>query len=129
MANGFTNNTDGRCRVWCRDRTYFSWTRIIARNILGRYLKDDEVVHHIDEYPGNDNHNNLVICTKQYHDSVLHAHSRSGGRPAVTDRSVIDKAIDLYNMGFSQPTITKITGLSQSYISNLVTNKRRNHGG
>ena len=46
--------------------------RKIAIKVLGRRLKEGEVIHHIDRNPANNNHNNLIICTQSYHMSVLH---------------------------------------------------------
>lgn len=45
--------------------------RIIAENVLGRPLKHDEVVHHIDKDPTNNAHNNLVIMHNWDH-TALH---------------------------------------------------------
>jgi len=47
--------------------------RKIVLQVLGRRLKQGEVIHHIDGNPHNNQHNNLVICTQSYHMSVLHA--------------------------------------------------------
>lgn len=51
--------------------------RIIAEGMLGRYLKHDEVVHHIDMNKQNNNPNNLVVLTNRDH-LRLHAMLRSG---------------------------------------------------
>ena len=51
--------------------------RIIAERVLGRRLKKNEVVHHVDGDGGNNHHNNLVICSKSYH-SFIHAKMNSG---------------------------------------------------
>lgn len=42
---------------------------------LGRPLKENEVVHHIDENIKNNTPNNLLICTRSYH-TRLHAKMR-----------------------------------------------------
>ena len=41
--------------------------RVIAERVLGRPLKRDEVVHHIDGNKRNNTHSNLLICTNAYH--------------------------------------------------------------
>ncbi len=35
--------------------------------MLGRYLEDDEVVHHIDEDPSNNEFSNLEVMTRKQH--------------------------------------------------------------
>ena len=44
----------------------------IMINALGREPKSNECLHHIDNNPSNNAHNNLVICTRQYHRSIFH---------------------------------------------------------
>lgn len=45
--------------------------RSIAECVLGRKLKADEVVHHIDENKENNNKANLLICNRSYH-AIIH---------------------------------------------------------
>lgn len=47
--------------------------RVIAEKVLGRKLKSNEVVHHVDKDRANNKHTNLVICTQGYH---MQLHSR-----------------------------------------------------
>lgn len=49
--------------------------RKIAERALGRPLKREETVHHVDVDPGNNQNTNLVICTHSYH-MELHARMR-----------------------------------------------------
>jgi hypothetical protein len=45
--------------------------RLIAARVLGRDLRRDEIVHHIDGNPLNNRKNNLLVCSISYH-SWLH---------------------------------------------------------
>lgn len=49
---------------------------IIAEEVLGRKLKDMEMVHHVDGNPKNNNRDNLVICSRPYH-NFLHARMKA----------------------------------------------------
>jgi hypothetical protein len=46
--------------------------RVIAEQVLGRKLKENEAVHHIDGNRSNNTNVNLLICTRSYH-NWLHA--------------------------------------------------------
>ena len=50
--------------------------RVIAEKALGRPLKPNEVVHHIDHNPNNNKNDNLLICSRSYH-IKLHARMRA----------------------------------------------------
>lgn len=43
-----------------------------AEKVLGRRLRNSEMVHHIDEDSSNNNNNNLVICPNMAYHALLH---------------------------------------------------------
>lgn len=53
--------------------------RIIAERVLGRPLKENEVVHHINLHKRDFRNCNLLICDKQYHAYLHHAMQRKYG--------------------------------------------------
>ena len=65
-----------------RDKYYYRYVRdgkrvisehrLIAERVLGRRLKRNEVVHHVDLDPTNNVNSNLVICDQDYHLNVMH---------------------------------------------------------
>ena len=42
-------------------------SRLIAEKVIGRYLASNEIVHHADENPHNNENNNLLLCTQSFH--------------------------------------------------------------
>ena len=85
MRAALYETSEGRWIVNCRDESSIAWTRVLGQHILGRELRETEIVHHVDRNPGNDSHDNLVICTEQYHKSVLHRYDTGrGGAPVKT---------------------------------------------
>ena len=46
--------------------------RIIAEGVLGRHLKRDEVVHHINGDKTDNRNCNLLICDRSYHATLHH---------------------------------------------------------
>ena len=49
--------------------------RVIAEYVLGRKLKYSEVIHHLDGNGLNNSHDNLIICSRSYH-QYLHKNGK-----------------------------------------------------
>lgn len=64
-------NADNRYRAYYKDdhnnHKLVSYPRILMEKKLGRPLTDDEVVHHIDRNPENNDISNLVVLSKSEH--------------------------------------------------------------
>lgn len=58
-------------------RVYIPLATIKAEGVLGRTLKKGEMVHHINGNPLDDRNENLLICTRSFH-QYLHGKSRGG---------------------------------------------------
>jgi HNH endonuclease len=71
---GVTVGSDGRVFVYCPGHpeakhlgggAYALRYRLVAAEMLGRPLNDDEVVHHINGDPGDDRPGNLLVLPSQ----------------------------------------------------------------
>lgn len=65
-------NKDNRMRAYYKDELtnkhkIISYPRIVVEEHLKRKLNDDEIVHHIDENPENNNIDNLMVLTRKEH--------------------------------------------------------------
>lgn len=69
------NKLSNRWYVQDRENISVSFSRVVVECILKRQLKSDEIVHHINGDSGNDIRNNLLVCTKEYH-NFLHKQMR-----------------------------------------------------
>ncbi|NMB10988.1 MAG: HNH endonuclease [Firmicutes bacterium] len=66
------NPAKGRWYVVARDRTAVPYARVVMEAHLGRELRSDEEVHHINGFKTDDRIENLRLLTKANH-TVVHA--------------------------------------------------------
>lgn len=78
-APGKYYNRDGYVLVWVKKGQFELEHRVIAERVLGRKLKPDEEVHHIDGVRSNNSNRNLLICKRQYHSQLHHRCARVYG--------------------------------------------------
>jgi hypothetical protein len=57
---------------YCDMRGYVFEHRLVMEKHLGRYLKEDEYIHHIDHNPKNNNINNLLLMSSHAEHRRLH---------------------------------------------------------
>lgn len=65
---------------------YVKRSRLVMEKHIGRYLKDNEVIHHLNGIRDDDRLENLVITTKSEHQPVYH--KRVANRNPVNGRFV-----------------------------------------
>lgn len=63
---------------YCDKLGYVYEHRLVMEKHIGRYLKKDEVVHHIDFNKHNNNISNLIILTPQEHTRLHKPHKKKG---------------------------------------------------
>lgn len=84
------NTTLGRWVINCRDGTNMYFYRAVVAAELGRLLTDDEIVHHRDDDPANDDLANLEVMSRGDH---VRLHQRAGTMMKISDwrRSMSDE--------------------------------------
>ena len=82
------------------DGTYKAEHRIVAEEMLGRKLNENEIVHHIDENKQNNSKDNLIVMTREEHAKLHHTkYSNKEDKKCVikTDLQDMNKRKESYN--------------------------------
>jgi hypothetical protein len=81
--NGGLSQSEGRTVIVCRDGSWIFYYRGLLEAHLGRELRDDEVVHHINGDPTDDRLENLQVLSRAEH-LALHRSELLAARRVIT---------------------------------------------
>jgi len=100
--------------------------RLIMKDLLGRKLRSNEVVHHIDGNITNNDPNNLEVMTRADHISL---HHKGEGHPnaILSDEDVV-RMIELRHSGVLTKVIAKQFGISVHYCGEILQGIYRSDG-
>jgi len=59
-----------RWLIWCKDKTYVSFSRAVIESILKKHLDKGKIIHHINRDSLDDNPDNLVVITRAEHQRI-----------------------------------------------------------
>lgn len=86
---GLSTSTDGRTIICCRDGSIMYYSRGLMAAHVGRLLRPDELVHHVNEDPTDDRIENYEIVTRAehvaLHRDLLNASREAAGYPRGDD--------------------------------------------
>ena len=95
--------------------------RIVMENHLGRKLKSEEIIHHIDKDHGNNNIDNLQIVTRSEH-MKLHREELDNSRNFKISHK---EAEEIYNSKDKNSLLAKKYDVSRGYIVLIKRGDRR----
>ena len=94
---------------------YIKLHRLVMEKILGRRLKPDEIVHHIDFNKQNNSPENLQLVDQEEHRRIHNFQTKE-----YKSKGDIKQIKDLYEQGFSTRQIAAQTGISKSAVGEKI---------
>lgn len=94
---------------------YVMRARLVMERKLGRYLAENEVVHHINHVRDDDRVENLMLMDKQEH-WQMHLAEGFHAREEKGFKICRDKLLELYQLGMSDGKIGKELGVSKETV-------------
>jgi hypothetical protein len=131
VRTGFYKNSDGYIQKHMpshprgRHRGYLLYHRLLMEEKIGRPLKEDEVVHHIDGNRDNNNIENLMLMSKAKHFS-LHNRGEQSHFSKLTKEDVREIKIHLA-YGDTAISIAIKYSVNPMTIYNIANNKTWKH--
>lgn len=114
---------EGGYRYVCRDGKKIALHRLVVEEREGRKLSSDELVHHVDHDPLNNDPDNLVILTRAEHQR-LHT---LGVKKKRWSGEEIQRVHDLRAAGMTLQEISQVIGRPFSTTSRRLYKKRDSH--
>jgi hypothetical protein len=91
--------------------------RFVMETLLGRRLTGDEVIHHLDGDPSNNDPDNLVILTRAEH-ARLH---RRGVRGRNANKQERERIVFLKRSGMTAQEVSEATGRPYSTVQRWIS--------
>lgn len=122
---GIAYTQDGRKLVKVHDHPHANISgyvynyRLVMEKMIGRYLTPEEVVHHLDDDPTNDEPSNLVLCANNAeHRRLYHRgeHGHTTNKLSIAEREELKQRV---LVGETQTSLAKEFNVSQSLVSHM----------
>jgi hypothetical protein len=111
------DTSSGRWKIICRDGTQLWYYRGVAAAQIGRLLRPDEIVHHIDGDCSNDDPENLEVTTRAAH-MREHRGDIAAGRGTLSAEQVADIHY-LVSAGWHTSGIASAYGISNQRVRRI----------
>lgn len=117
MTSGLTfSKALNRWQIRCRDGSKTYYYRAVVEAHLGRHLRSEEKVHHINGDSADDRFENLTVIA---HGDHMRLHLKGVPNRHISDEE-IDRRVDLYRSGLTLHQVADRCGVSHESVRNTL---------